>query len=42
MSATIPPYGNVIVQGHLVPASSGQWGIQVVVTGPALAEPLVT
>ncbi len=41
-SITVPAYGNVIAKGQLTPTASGQWGIQVVVTGPDLAQPLVT
>jgi uncharacterized repeat protein (TIGR01451 family) len=38
----IPANGNVIVEGTLLPAASGHWCIQIVVTGPALTKPLVT
>lgn len=38
----IPANGNIIVAGTLIPAASGQWSIQIVVTGPGLATPLVT
>jgi len=41
-SVMIPANGQVIVAGNLVPAASGHWCIQIVVTGPALNEPLVT
>jgi uncharacterized repeat protein (TIGR01451 family) len=41
-SVIIPASGNVIVEGTLTPAASGHWCIQIVVTGPALTEPLVT
>lgn len=41
-SVTIPANGNIIVEGLLIPAASGHWCIQIVVTGPALPEPLVT
>jgi uncharacterized repeat protein (TIGR01451 family) len=39
---TIPAHGNVILSTHFTPVSSGHYCIQVVVTGPGLAEPLVT
>jgi hypothetical protein len=41
-SVTIPANGNVIVEGTLTPATSGNWSIQIVVTGPGLTAPLVT
>ncbi len=41
-TVTIPANGNVIVEGTLIPTASGHWCIQIVVTGPALNEPLVT
>jgi uncharacterized repeat protein (TIGR01451 family) len=39
---TIPAHGNVIVVTHYTPVTSGHYCIQVVVSGPGLAEPLVT
>ena len=41
-SVVIPANGQIIVAGTLVPTASGHWCIQIVVTGPALTEPLVT
>ena len=41
-SVVIPASSSVIVEGMLIPAASGHWCIQIVVTGPALPEPLVT
>ena len=41
-SVVIPANGNAIVEGLLIPTASGHWCIQIVVTGPALIEPLIT
>ena len=41
-TVTLPAHGNAIVKGTFVPITSGHYCIQIVVTGPGLAEPLVT
>jgi len=41
-SALIPAHGSAIVEGIFVPITTGHYCIQIVVTGPGLAEPLVT
>ena len=39
---SVPAHSSVIVQGVFVPAASGHYCIQIVVTGSILTEPLVT
>jgi uncharacterized repeat protein (TIGR01451 family) len=41
-TVTIPAHGNVIVSTFFTPVSSGHYCIQVMVTGPGLAQPLLT
>jgi uncharacterized repeat protein (TIGR01451 family) len=41
-SAVIPAYSNIILKTNFTPVSSGHYCVQIRVSGPGLAEPLVT